>query len=275
MFGPAGLFIDRQDTLYVGDIGNNRVLHFLKAAPVVNSATYQDGVALAPGALAAVFSRDLSADSETASGSPWPSSLAKREIVFNDEIAAPLQYMSSTQANFQVPSGIPLGLQRIAVRVADTRELIAGGSVALASASPGLFTATQDGRGQVAATNQDGRVNSAGNPAAKGSIVTLYGTGQGQVSPPVQDGAAAPTSPLSNTVTVPTSDARTCVTSQPSMCVAVGNAFGEVQFSGLAPGFIGLWQVNVKLPADTPSGNVPVRILINGIPSNTVTVAVR
>jgi uncharacterized protein (TIGR03437 family) len=59
------------------------------------------------------------------------------------------------------------------------------------------------------------------------------------------------------------------------MCVAVGNAFGEVQFSGLAPGFVGLWQINVKLPADVPTGNVPIRILINGVPSNTVTVAVR
>jgi uncharacterized protein (TIGR03437 family) len=86
---------------------------------------------------------------------------------------------------------------------------------------------------------------------------------------------AAPSAPLSSTVTVPTSDGRTCVTSQPSMCVAVGNGFGEVQFSGLAPGFIGLWQINVKLPADVPSGAVPVRVLINGTPTNLVTIAVR
>lgn len=275
LFRPAGLFMDRQDTLYVSDIGNNRLLHFLKAAPVVNSATYQGGVAVAPGALAAAFGRDFTPESGTAAGAPWPSSLGKREIVFNDEITAPLYYMSGAQANFQVPWGIPLGSQRFAVRVAETGELIAGGRVAIATASPGLFTTAQNGQGQAAATNQDGRVNSSSNPAAKGSIVTLYGTGQGQVSPPVQDGMAAPSSPLSNTVTVPTSDARTCVTSQPSMCVAMGNGFGEVQFSGLAPGFVGLWQVNVRIPADAPSGNLPVRILINGIPSNTVSIAVR
>jgi uncharacterized protein (TIGR03437 family) len=145
----------------------------------------------------------------------------------------------------------------------------------VASASPGIFTTAQDGRGQAAALNEDGRANSPSNPAAKGSVIVLYGTGQGQVSPPVQDGTAAAASPLSSTVTVPTSDGRTCVTSQPSMCVAVGNAFGEVQFSGLAPGFVGLWQINVRLPADVPSGNVPLRVLINGAPSNTVTVSVR
>jgi uncharacterized protein (TIGR03437 family) len=183
--------------------------------------------------------------------------------------------MSATQANFQVPSNVPLGSPRIAVRLTGSGELIAGRSLAVASASPGLFTTTQDGRGQAAATNQDGRVNNSSNAAAKGSVVVLYGTGQGQVSPPVQDGTAASNAPLSQTVTVPTSDARTCVTSQPSMCVAVGNAFGEVQFSGLAPGFVGLWQINVKLPADTPAGNIPVRILINSVPSNTVTIAVR
>jgi uncharacterized protein (TIGR03437 family) len=201
--------------------------------------------------------------------------MVSREVVVNDEIKAPLQYVSGTQINIQIPSNTPLGSQRIAVRLADTGELVAGGRLIVASASPGLFTETQDGRGQAAALNQDGRVNSASNPAAKGSVIVLYGTGQGQVSPPSQDGIAAPASPLSSTVTVPTSDGRTCVTSQPSMCVALGNVFGDVQFSGLAPGFVGLWQINVKLPPDLPSGNIPIRVLINGIPSNTVTVAVR
>jgi uncharacterized protein (TIGR03437 family) len=60
------------------------------------------------------------------------------------------------------------------------------------------------------------------------------------------------------------------------MCVAFGSAFGEVQFSGLAPGFVGLWQINVRIPADAPSGNaVPVRVLINGTPSNAIGIAIR
>jgi uncharacterized protein (TIGR03437 family) len=272
---PSGLFIDRQDTLYVADAGNHRVLHFLRAANVVNSATYQAGVPVAPGVLAAVFGNGFSSTSVTAAESPWPVSLANREVVINDEIRAPLLFINNTQINLQIPSSIPLGSQRIAVRLQDTGELVAGGRVAVSATSPGLFAISQDGRGQAAATNEDDRVNSASNPAPKGSIITLYGTGQGQVSPPVQDGIASPASPLSRTVTVPTSDGRACVASQPSMCVVIGNTFGDVQFSGLAPGFVGVWQINVRLPADVPSGNVPLRILINGMPSNVVTVAVR
>jgi uncharacterized protein (TIGR03437 family) len=197
-------------------------------------------------------------------------------VVLNDELRAPLLYVSGTQANVQIPSRAPLGSQRLAVRVSETGELVAGGQVAVASAAPGLFTSSQDGRGAAAALNQDGRVNSTSNPAAKGSVLVLYGTGQGQVSPPAEDGMPAAAAPLSSTVTVPTSDGRTCVSSQPSMCVSFGSTFGEVQYSGLAPGFVGLWQINVRIPADAPSGNaVPVRVLINGAPSNVVGIAIR
>jgi adhesin/invasin len=92
----------------------------------------------------------------------------------------------------------------------------------------------------------------------------------------VTDGTAASGSPLSNTVAVPTTSGTTCLNSQPSMCVAIGSSgFGDVKYSGLAPGFIGLWQINVVLPTGLAAGNVPLRIVINGTPSNTVTVAVR
>ena len=90
------------------------------------------------------------------------------------------------------------------------------------------------------------------------------------------DGSAASSAPLSNTVAVPTSNAGTCLNSQPSMCVAMGGSgFGDVKYSGLAPGFIGLWQINVQLPAGITGNAVPVRVTINGTPSNTITIAVR
>jgi uncharacterized protein (TIGR03437 family) len=61
------------------------------------------------------------------------------------------------------------------------------------------------------------------------------------------------------------------------MCVAIASGFGNVTYSGLAPGNVGLWQINVTIPQGTPAGSaVPVRVVINGTPSgNTVTVAVR
>lgn len=277
MYAPSGLYVDRQDTLYVGDAGNNRVMHFLKAGSVVNAATFQASVPLGQGTLASLFGSGLAPDKATSATPPWQRSLSNRQIVINDELTAPLYFIGPGQANFQVPSNAPVGAGRVAVRVADTEELIAGGPVVIASASPGIFTLNQSGTGQAAAVNQDGTINGPNNPAPAGSTIVLYGTGQGQVSPAVADGAAAPAAPLAQTVAAPTSSGSACLNSQPSMCVSIGGTgFGAIQYSGLAPGFVGLWQINVTLPANVPAGSaVPVRVLINGTPSNTVTVAVR
>src|SRR5262249_50728308 len=144
-----------------------------------------------------------------------------------------------------------------------------------AASSPGLFTTNKLGTGQAVAVNQDNTPNSSSNPAAAGSLITLYGTGQGQVNPTVLDGAPA-SDPLATTVAVPTADGTACVTSQPSMCVAIGSAFGAVQFSGLTAGNVGLWQITVRIPQTTPPGSaVSVRVVINATPSNSVTIAVR
>jgi uncharacterized protein (TIGR03437 family) len=274
LYSPIGIYLDRQDTLYVGDAGNNRVLQFLKPAAVVNAATYQAGVPVARGSLATLFGGALSTDTVAISSTTWPVLAANRQVVINDDLAAPLYYIGASQVNFQVPSNAPLGTVRVAVRTADTKELVAGGSLLVAAAAPGIFTASQTGAGQGAIVNQDGTINSAANPAPVGSQIVIFGTGQGQVSPVVPDGTATPVGTLSNTVAVPTSSGTTCLNNQPSICVAMGNAFGDVKFSGLAPGFIGLWQINVVVPAGV-TGTVPVRVVINGTPSNTVTVAVR
>jgi uncharacterized protein (TIGR03437 family) len=276
LYAPVGIYIDRQGTLYVGDAGNNRVLHFLKPAATVNAASYQASAAVAQGSLASLFGNQLAAGQSTVSATTWPISLLNRQLLVNDSLAAPIYYMGTGQVNFQVPMNAPLGTDRIAVVTADTGELVAGGTLLVSSAAPGIFTSNQSGSGQGAVLNQDNSINSSSNPAPAGSTVVLYGTGQGQVSPAVPDGTAAPLTPLSNTVAVPTSSGSTCLNSQPSMCVAVGSTgFGDVKYSGLAPGYIGLWQINVVIPAGTPSGAVPVRVLINGAPSNVVTVAVK
>ena len=276
LYAPAGIYVDRQDTLYVGDPGNNRALQFLKSGAVVNAATFQASVPIGQGSLATLFGSGLAADKATASAAPWPGALVNRQVVINDQVQAPVYFVGPGQVNFQMPSNAPLGAGRVAVRLADTGELVAGGSVVIAAAAPGLFTASQNGSGQAAAVNQDGTINGPNNPAPAGSTILLYGTGQGQVSPAVADGSAAPSSPLAQTVAVPTSNGTTCLNNQPSMCVAVGGTgFGNVIYSGLAPGYVGLWQINVTIPAGTPAGNVPVRVIINGTPSNTVTVAVR
>ena len=275
LFSPVGVYVDRQDTLYVGDAGNNRVVQFLKPAAVVNAATFQASVPVAQGGLASLFGAGLAGDTSTVSATTWPKTLLNRQIVVNDDLPAPIYYMGPGQANFQVPSNAPLGTDRIAVRTADTGELVAGGSLLVSAAAPGIFTTNQAGTGQAAVVNQDGTLNSSSNPAPVGSTILIYGTGQGQVSPAVTDGTAAPGPPnLASTVAVPTTSGTTCLNSQPSMCVAMGSSFGDVKYSGLAPGYIGLWQINVVIPQGA-TGTTPVRVVIDGIPSNIVTVAVR
>jgi uncharacterized protein (TIGR03437 family) len=178
--------------------------------------------------------------------------------------------MGYERAAFQIPSNAPLGAVRLAVRVAETGELVAGTAVSLTASAPGLFPA-DDARGRI--LHEDGSVNSGSNSALKGSVIRIFGTGQGPVSPAVPDGEGAP--PEVFTVAAPTSDGQTCLNRQPSVCVIIGSVFGEVQFSGLAPSQVGVWQLTVKIPANAPSGVAPLRALINGAPTNIVSVAIR
>jgi uncharacterized protein (TIGR03437 family) len=90
--------------------------------------------------------------------------------------------------------------------------------------------------------NEDGPVNSTSNPAAKGSIVVLYGTGEGQTSPTGVDGRLAlnvfpkPVLPVS---------------------VRIGGRVAEVLYFGAAPGLVaGVSQANVRIPADVSTGKL-------------------
>ena len=89
----------------------------------------------------------------------------------------------------------------------------------------------------------------------------LYLTGEGAVTPPVTDGVAAPSSPLS-LVTAPVQ-------------VTIGGKAAEVTYQGLAPGFAGLAQLNVIVPSGLTPGDQPVFVTISGIPSNTGLITVR
>ncbi|HXI38636.1 MAG TPA: hypothetical protein VNH83_01595, partial [Bryobacteraceae bacterium] len=266
---PVGLLLDRNDTLYVGDTGNNRVVHFLKPMAIVNAATFQANVPVGLGAWCTLFGSGLATATQQAKSAALPLSLGSRQLVVNDELPAPLYYVSPGQINLVFPNNAPTGLQRIAARIADSGELLAATSVLVAAYSPGLFTHDQNGTGQAAAINQDGSINGPAHPARRGTIVQLFGTGQGPVRNPVPDGQPAPPG-LDQTLAAPTSEAATCLTKQPAVCVALGGSGGgaqlaEIQYSGLAPGLIGVWQLNIKIPISGLLGSaVNVRVLIGG-----------
>jgi sugar lactone lactonase YvrE len=93
---PVSIYLDRQDTLYIADAGNSRVLHFLGAATTVNAATYQPSVAVPQGGIVAMFGGGIARGSAVAPGAPWPDTLVNRQVVVNDETPAPL-YSGSDQ----------------------------------------------------------------------------------------------------------------------------------------------------------------------------------
>jgi uncharacterized protein (TIGR03437 family) len=279
LFAPVGVFVDRNSTLYVGDTGNSRLLHFLKPGVAVNAAHFLQLVPVAPGSLVSLFGVDFTEQNQTGQATqlPLPTEMAGRRVEVTPGVNAPLLYVSAGQINLQVPVETPPGTQGVAVRRVDTNELLAGGVLSVLEAGPGFFTAAQNGTGQALALNQNGSLNGPSNPATRGSVVSLFGTGQGPVDPAVASGQAAPSAPpFATSIATPTNNGATCLSVQPSVCIAVGSTFGDVLFSGLAPGFVGLWQMNVRIPDAASSGDaVPIRAVIRGRPSNVATLAIQ
>jgi uncharacterized protein (TIGR03437 family) len=132
--------------------------------------------------------------------------------------------------------------------------------VNVGGASPAIFTANQSGTGQAVAINQDGSVNSAVNPAAAGSVITLYATGEGVLTPGGAEGRIA-------------TNERPLLPAN----VLVGGVVVQPDYVGSSPGsVVGLLQVNIRIPAGVSGSNVPVVLQVGGVASREgVTIAVR
>ncbi len=265
-FAEAGSVLavtqDASGSLYVADSLNRVVIHFPGLAGI-NAANYIVGRALSPGTIASLFTLSnqanfFSSTSASAYQLPIPTTLGDTQVTVND-VLSPVYYVGAGQVNFLVPNEAPVsGTATIEVVRASTGQVLGSGIIPMAPSSPGLFTLTATGSGQVAAVNQDNTINGPSNPAPWGSIVAFYGTGMGMVPNAPPDGAAA-TGP-------------TPTTSTPQ--VVIGSAFvpsGYVKYSGLAPGLVGVWQVNVQIPNTVPptttSAPTPVFFLLDSIPS--------
>ena len=248
-------------------------LTLAEAAPVigeggiVNGASFAPEAAVSPGSIASLFGMNLAAATEAVTALPLPTMLAGAEVlvagtqVLVNDTPAPLFFVSPSQINFQMPFEVTGPTVPIAVVSGGVRgpEVM----VNVAPAAPGIFTAVPGGSGQGAILNEDFSPNSAENPAAVGSVVQIFATGLGGTDPPLatgQPGASSP--PFNLTAMVPV--------------VMIGGASAEVLASGMAPGFVGLYQVNARVQAATPAGDeVLLKIEIGGGSSNTVTLAVR
>jgi uncharacterized protein (TIGR03437 family) len=195
--------------------------------------------------------------------------LASTQVMF-DNVAAPIIYASATQTSVMVPYEV-FGRPQTTVTV--TYQGVASDPVVynVAPVAPGIYTLNQMGSGQGSVFNQDGiTVNGPNTPAAKGSVIALYLTGEGPTAPQGVDGAIAP------------SDGSLLKHPLATVTATIGGIPATVFYAGSAPGIVnGIAQINVQIPANAPSGpNVPIVLIFttSGYAAGTqpgVTVAVQ
>jgi len=227
---------------------------------VVNAASLSSGpAAVVSGGLISIFGSDLASFTESAATIPLPQSLGGTNVTLSGK-SVPLLFASPTQINAQVP------FELASASTADLVVSLDGVSstpltVSLSPAAPGIFTVGQGGTGLGVILHAS---NSAPvtpeNPARSGEFLELYATGLGAATPAVATGAAASSTPPSSTQIFPS--------------VSIAGISAPVTFSGLAPAFVGLYQINFQLPADVPSGDQPLIVSANNVSSNPVTISI-
>lgn len=223
---------------------------------VTSAASFSANTAAASGGLISIFGRNFFGGAFAALALPLPDRTPCFAVTVGG-LPAPVLYAGGIQINAQVPAGVsgtvPL--------VVTTSNGAATAMITVPEASPGIFSLEATGRGAGAIRRSNGVV-SAANPARAGDVIEIYATGLGATAEDWPAGAAAPLDRPIATRAVP--------------AVKIGGVAAEVLFSGLAPGFAGLNQVNVRVPAGVAAGaEVPVVLMVSGQTSNTVTIAIQ
>jgi uncharacterized protein (TIGR03437 family) len=230
----------------------------------------------APGSYISIFGTNLS-ENTMVYGTPYlPVSLAGVSVSFDSSganVHAPghLSYVSPTQINVQIPwelSGASSAVLKVTLSNSSSDSSRADNSalgtwqsqtitIPIAQYSPSFFHYTDSGQTVAAATDENGAIVGTGNPVARGHVLILYANGLGLVTSGTQPDSGDPASgtTLAHTAVTPT--------------VSVGGQSGAVQFSGLAPGFVGLYQINVVVPTGIGTGLQPVTLSIGGVSGNT------
>lgn len=231
---------------------------------IVNAAGFME-TSLAPGEMITIFGAALgpaegAGIALTSSGSVG-NQVANVQVLF-DGVPAPLTYVQMGMINAVVPYGIA-GNSSTQVQVTYNGQSSGIMPISVGSSAPGLFTTNASGLGSAAALNADYSVNSPSNPAASGSVVVLFATGEGQTDPPGVDGKPG-SAPLPQPIS--------------SVSVAIGGSNAEVLYAGGAPGLVaGVLQLNVRLPVSNPSAcDLPVVLKVGDVVSRPgVTISVQ
>lgn len=227
---------------------------------VVSAAGPRPYIPVAPGALISLLGERFARTPETASGLPLPTRLGETAVLVAGR-PAPLVSATAERIDAVTPFGIePNTVHQIQVRRGATISRPV--SVNVAATQPAAFLARGAATQAMAVVVRGGEQfgNSDATPARAGDIVILYCAGLGEVDAPVEAGAAAP------------GDART----RDPVRVRVGGVEAPVDFAGLAPGLVGVYQVNFTMPEGVEAGSaVALEVEAGGQQSPPATIAVR
>lgn len=208
---------------------------------IVSAASYEN-TAFSPGTIVTIFGTLLGPQTgavfDVNSNGSINANLGGTTVTVEGIPAIPL-FAQNGQVNIILPYGISTSGQAY-VEVKYDNATSVQFNIPLTPAAVQIFTADASGSGPGSILNQDFSVNTVANPAAKGSVVSIFGTGGGAVKPAVTAGTIA-----GNTlswVTLPYS-------------ATVNGENAKVMYAGSAPGLVyGVYQFNVQLPSDLPSG---------------------
>jgi uncharacterized protein (TIGR03437 family) len=218
----------------------------------------QVGAALSPGDIVQIYGSSLAAQAVAGDVLPLPNTVGGTQVLVGG-IAAPLFYVSPRQVNAQIPFELPAG-KEYEVIVNANGVPTTPQSIHLNFASPGILQSTS---GLIVAQHQDGNATLVSDiaPAVPGEFIVLYMSGLGLTDIPVVSGQASPSGPLANAQDLP-------------VLTLNGNPL-NLLFSGLTPGLVGLYQVDIQIPQGIASGTYDIVVSQDGVVSNTTSLPVR
>jgi len=233
---------------------------------IVDAAGFERGKPVAPGSLISIFGTDLSDTVDQAQSFPLPMALDFVNVSFDVPSAGlslpgRLLYVSRGQINLQIPWELQ-GQSSVLVKVTIGSSRSNVYTLPLGPYSPSLFEFKDLSFNTFAAVlDENNKVIVPGNPALRGHAIQIFANGLGPVSNQPDSGEAAPSNPLAQTTTNPT--------------VTIGGKPAQVVFSGLAPGFPALYQLNVIVPPDALTGTQSIAVTIGGVSSKASNLAVQ
>lgn len=235
---------------------------------ILDAASGEASAGFTAGQYISIFGANLSPNLKVFSGRELPLSLSSVSVSFDNpsqrvSAAGRLQFVSENQINVQIPWECA-GLATVQMKVSIGEFSSAIQTINLRAANPAPFEYFEPGtnRRYVAALDGNFSLISGSNPVRRGQVAQLYVNGLGAVNATPGNGQVTPANPLPSTNATPQ--------------VTIGGRVAQLLFSGLAPGIVGLYQVNVIVPNDAPTGpEVELSIIQSGVTARTSRIAVQ